>query len=79
MTAPTDTIRELDRRTGDGIDVQLLWDARTGQVSVTVTDVHTRELLDFKVDGRHALDAFHRPYAYAVRDRPRGAVTPLRG
>jgi hypothetical protein len=79
MTAPTDTIRELDRRTSDGTDVQLLWDSRTGQVSVAVTDVHTRELLRFEVDGRDALEAFHHPYAYAVRDRPVADASPSRG
>jgi hypothetical protein len=79
MTAPTNTLRELDRRTGDGIDVQLLWDARTGRVSIAVADVHTGEVLQFSVDGRDALDAFHHPYAYAVRDRPLSSVTPSRG
>ncbi len=70
MTTQTDRLRELDRRTGDGIDVQLLWDPQTGRVSVAVADVHTGELLHFAVDGRNALDAFHHPYAYAVGDRP---------
>lgn len=32
------TLRELDRRTGDGVDVSLLWDPRTKGVSVAVTD-----------------------------------------
>jgi hypothetical protein len=79
MTASTDTFRELDRRTGDGIDVQLLWDPDTGRVSVAVADVHTGEVLQFGVDGRDAIDAFHHPYAYAVRDRPLGCVSPSRG
>jgi hypothetical protein len=79
MTAPTDTLRELDRRNRDGIDVQLLWDPLTGQVSVAVADVHTGEVLQFLVDGRDALNAFQHPYAYAVRDRPLAAVTPSRG
>jgi hypothetical protein len=79
MTAPIDTLRELDRRTRDGIDVQLLWDTETGQVSVAVADVHTREVLRFGVDGRDALDAFHHPYAYAVRDRPLACVSPAHG
>lgn len=79
MTAPTDTLRELDRRTSDGTDVQLLWDPQTDRVSVVVTDVHTGELLRFDVDAAHALDAFHHPYAYAVRERPAASPSPSRG
>jgi hypothetical protein len=78
MTAPTDTFRELDRRTGDGIDVQLLWDPDTGRVTVAVADVHTGEVLQFGVDGRDAAAAFHHPYAYAGRDRPLACVSPSR-
>lgn len=79
MTAATDTYRELDRRTGDGTDVQLLWDPLTDRVSIEVTDVSTGELLRFDVDGRDALEAFHHPYAYAVRDRPVADASPSRG
>ena len=79
MTAPTDTLRELDRRTSEGTDVRLLWDPRTGAVSVEVTDVHTGEVLRFGVDGGEALDAFHHPYAYAVRDRPLVSASPTSG
>jgi len=79
MTAPTDTLRELDRRTGDGIDVQLLWDPQTGSVSIVVADMHTGEVLEFGIDSRDALDAFQHPYAYAVRDRPLACVSPSRG
>lgn len=37
MTAtPTTSLRQLDHRGNDGIDVRLLWDARTDQVSLAV-------------------------------------------
>jgi hypothetical protein len=66
MTPRTETLRELDHRTGDGIDVQLLWDPQTNRVSVGVADERTGEVLLFEVDARDALDAFHHPYAYAM-------------
>lgn len=64
LTDITGTLRELDRRTGNGIDVQLLWDPDTGRVSVAVEDAHSGEALLFGVDGANALDAFQHPYAY---------------
>jgi hypothetical protein len=69
MTAPTDTFRELDHRTTDDVDVRLLWNPDTDQVSVEVIDVPSGALLRFRVDGRLALDAFQHPYAYALGDQ----------
>ncbi len=62
------TLRELDRRTSNGIDVRLLWNADTGRVSIAVEDAHRGESLLFDVDGADALDAFHHPYAYTRDD-----------
>ena len=71
----TDTyIRELDHRQNDGIDVRLLWNPATNRVMVTVQDGKLGESFELGVDGADALDAFHHPYAYAVRDR---ATEPL--
>ena len=70
MTALTDTVRELDHRTNEDIDVRLLWDPDGDQVAVEVVDARTGEVLRFPVDGRNALDAFHHPYAYAFGDSP---------
>ena len=67
------TLRELDQRTADGIDVRLLWDARMNQVLVAVEDQRGGGSQTFEVDGAEALAAFHHPYAYA--DSPRGAAT----
>jgi hypothetical protein len=57
--------RELAQRTSDGIEVTLLWTKPTNVVTVAVIDSHSAEELEFKVDGRLALDAFYHPYAYA--------------
>jgi hypothetical protein len=58
-------IRELDRRSNDGIDVALLWDAHTNRVFVAVEDGRQGESLELEVDAANALDAFRHPYAYA--------------
>jgi hypothetical protein len=67
-------IRELDRRTNDGIDVRLLWNSRTDRVSVAVADERFGESLVFEVDAADALAAFHHPYAYANPDHTRHAL-----
>ena len=61
--------RELDSRTSDGIQVQLLWHPRENRVSVAVSDTKTREAFELEVrHGQRALDVFRHPYAYAATD-----------
>jgi hypothetical protein len=60
-----DPTRELDHRSGDGIDVTLLWHPQTHRVSIAVIDERTGEVLMFEVDAADAMAAFHSPYAYA--------------
>ncbi len=67
MDTTVDT-RELDHRTGDGIEVRLLWNESTNCVSVALEDRRSGESLHFAVDAADALDAFHHPYAYAERE-----------
>jgi hypothetical protein len=65
-------VRELDRRTADGIDVRLLWHPHTDQVSVAVEDLRGGKSFEVEVAGGEALDAFRHPYAYLstpVNDR----------
>jgi len=63
------TLRELDRRTRDGIDVSLLWDPLTKGVSVAVTDARQGGSFEFGVEPGDALEAFWQRYAYiAHRD-----------
>jgi hypothetical protein len=67
MSPETDsTIRELDHRVSDGIEVTLLWDSRDDRVYVTVEDRRHGHFFDFEVDAAEALEAFHHPYAYGV-------------
>ncbi|MGN6869271.1 MAG: hypothetical protein ACTHMY_12795 [Solirubrobacteraceae bacterium] len=70
--------RELAHRTGNGIDVTLLWSKSTNTVTIAVLDSHSADELEFDVDGSHALDAFNHPYAYAAAVRVRSTqTTPL--
>lgn len=68
------TIRELDRRTGDGIEVALLWDSETGQLYVTVRDEQGPDAFAFEVPAGDALDAFSHPYGYLQSDRDQPAL-----
>jgi hypothetical protein len=62
----TATLRELDRRIGDGSEVSLLWDARTKGVSVDVTDTRQGGSFAFAVQPGDAVEAFWHPYAYVA-------------
>ena len=68
-TTAQSAIRELDRRTNDGIDVRLLWNSRTNQVFVAVEDPRSGDLVEVTVSGADALDAFHNPYVYCADGR----------
>lgn len=70
-----DRVRELAHRAGDGIDVALYWDEQTNEVLVAVYDEQTNDRVEFEVEGRHALDAYRHPFAYA----PPGRTRKLRG
>jgi hypothetical protein len=74
LITTTLTIRELDHRHGDGIDVRLLWNSRTDQVSVAVEDERLGETFVLEVPGADALEAFAHPYAYAQRGRFENAL-----
>jgi hypothetical protein len=68
-TTPDPAIRELDHRSGNGIDVSLQWNSLTNRVAVAVEDQRTGEFFELNVvHPEDALIAFHHPYAYASRD-----------
>jgi hypothetical protein len=69
-------VRELDRRTNDGIDVRLLWSPQTNRVSVAVEDGRAGEYFELEVDAADALAAFRHSYAYAHRDHSTHALAP---
>ncbi len=63
----TETLRELDHRTNDRIDVYLLWREHDNQVVVAVADEKTGDRFTLQVrPGERPLDVFNHPYAYAA-------------
>jgi hypothetical protein len=61
------TFRELAHRRNDGIDVTMLWNTSSDQVSVAVNDTKSGEAFEILVaPGERALDVFHHPFAYAA-------------
>jgi len=74
----TSTLRELDHRVNDGIDVRLLWSSDDDRLVVAVCDERTSETFRLEIaDAADALDAFHHPYAYAVPHGARPQQTPV--
>jgi hypothetical protein len=62
-----ETLRELDHRTSDRIDVWLLWREHDNKVLVSVADEKTGDQFTIEVrDGDRPLDVFNHPYAYAA-------------
>jgi hypothetical protein len=61
--------RELARRSGDGLEVTLLWFEDSGHVEVRVLDSRSGDRFQIRVDPTDALDAFHHPFAYATPSR----------
>ena len=71
MTADSlSSIRELDCRWTNGIQVRLLWCQADARVSVAVVDTRSHESLRIDVpDGERPLDVFYHPFAYAAHQR----------
>jgi len=59
------SLKELAYREQDGLEVALLWDPRSNDVCVDVSDQRDDSFLRIPVAGLFALEAFHHPYAYA--------------
>ena len=67
----TEAPLELDHRSGDGLEVWLLWTAAGNRLAVRVRDAKLDETFEIEVDHAEALDAFRHPYAYAAIRRTR--------
>ena len=64
------TVRELDHRFSDGIDVRLLWRPHDDRVLVAVADAKTGVSFTLEVGpDQRALEVFHHPFAYAGERR----------
>jgi hypothetical protein len=70
LTSPS--LRELAHRVSSGTDVTLLWNQRTGALTVSVCNHGTGGHFQFATQPDQALYAFYHPYAYAAaQDLPR--------
>ena len=58
-------VRELAYRNQNGLEVTLVWDSRSNEVSVEVVDKLDDSGFRLLIAGHLALDAFNHPYAYA--------------
>ena len=66
-TSLTDSpLRELAHRVSSGAETKLLWNERTGTVTVWVWDREADQHMEFAVAPAKALDAFYHPYAHAA-------------
>jgi len=63
--SPVNVSRELAHRSQDGLEVALLWEPCSNQVSIVLVDDRDGSVLAFPVAANAALDAFYHPYAYA--------------
>jgi len=61
------TLKELDYRTGDRIEVSLLWSPESGQLAVVVIDREAGEEFAMEVEPDEAIEVFRHPFAYADR------------
>ena len=58
--------RELDNRRNDGVDVSLLWNSVTGELTISVFDSRRDVYFELPARRENALDVFNHPYAYAA-------------
>jgi hypothetical protein len=71
--------RQLARRTGDGVEVLLLWNKSVDLVKVVVSDGRLCHHVDLELAGADALSAFHESFAHATTNlRPMSSATPAR-
>ena len=60
-----EAVKELAYRNQNGLEMTLLWDSRSNEVSVKVIDQLDDSGFRLPIPGHLALDAFNHPYAYA--------------
>jgi hypothetical protein len=66
VITPLQPICELASRASNGIEVTLLWNRRSDDLSVFVSDTRTGIEFEVATERHNALDIFNHPYAYAA-------------
>jgi hypothetical protein len=65
-TAPSrQPLRELARRSNDGLEVTLYWLPASDELMVCVCDQRRGAYFEIRPDHRDALDVYYHPYSYA--------------
>jgi hypothetical protein len=59
--------RELAQRSGDGLEVSLLWYPCDDALSVRVLDTRSGDSFEVPVGDARPLDVFEHPFAYLAR------------
>jgi hypothetical protein len=59
--------RELAQRSGDGLEVSLLWDPRDDSLTVRIADTRTADVYEVPVGDAHPLNVFEHPFGYLAR------------
>jgi hypothetical protein len=59
--------RELAYRSGNGLEVSLLWDPSDDSLSVCVADTREGARYEIPVEDARPLDVFDHPFAYLAR------------
>jgi hypothetical protein len=59
--------RELAYRANDGVEVHLLWDSDSSDLTIKVHDAKSDDVFKLEVAASDGLDAFYHPYAYAAQ------------
>ena len=62
----TDLPRELERRSGDGLDVVMYFYPSSHSLGVRVEDARSGDSFELAVGDADPYDVFHHPYAYAA-------------
>jgi hypothetical protein len=60
------SLRELARRTNDGVEIALFWEQTTGELTVCVADEKHDSYFELYPPADRALDCFYHPYSYAA-------------
>ena len=60
------SVVDLATRVGDGLEVTLFWDSRSGRLWVDVLHLHTGESFGVEAPPAKALDAYYHPFSHCI-------------
>ena len=66
VVTPLQPICELATRASNGVEITLLWDRGSDDITVCVNDAPAGIYFELVAERNNALEVFHHPYAYAA-------------